>query len=77
MVEVPNSEHIYKADLVLIALGFTGPGKTLAKELGLRMDMRSNFSTERKSFNTNLDKVYAAGGKRTLLFNFGSFFPLF
>jgi hypothetical protein len=24
--------------------------------------MRSNFSTEGKSFNTNLAKVYAAGG---------------
>ena len=42
MVEVPNSEHIYKADLVLIALGFTGPGKTLAKELGLRMVKYNN-----------------------------------
>jgi NADPH-dependent glutamate synthase beta subunit-like oxidoreductase len=37
MVEIANSEHIYKADLVLIALGFTGPGKTLTKELGLKM----------------------------------------
>ena len=37
MVEIPNSEHIYMADLVLIALGFTGPGKTLAKELGIKM----------------------------------------
>jgi hypothetical protein len=25
--------------------------------------MRSNFSTERKSFNTNLENVYAAGGR--------------
>ena len=37
MVEIANSGHVYKADLVLIALGFTGPSKTIAKELGLRM----------------------------------------
>ena len=37
MVEIPNSEHIYMADLVLIELGFSGRGKTLAKELGMKM----------------------------------------
>ena len=36
MDEIPNSNRIYEADLVLIALGFTGPGKELAKEFGLK-----------------------------------------
>ena len=42
MVEIPDSEYIYKADLVLIALGFTGPSKTLAKELALKMVKHSS-----------------------------------
>ena len=36
MEEIPNSDQVYEADLVLIALGFTGPGKDLAKEFGLK-----------------------------------------
>jgi NADPH-dependent glutamate synthase beta subunit-like oxidoreductase len=42
MVEIPDSEYIYKADLVLIALGFTGPSKALAKELAIKMVRHSS-----------------------------------
>jgi len=35
--EVPNTEQVIKADLVLIALGFTGPEKQLAKQFGVKL----------------------------------------
>lgn len=73
MHEIANSEKIYEADLVLIALGFTGPGKSLAIELGLKMDMRSNFLTEKRSYDTNIANVYAAGGKTFSYCNISSF----
>ena len=37
MVEVPDSEKVYSADLVLIALGFLGPEKSLAKHFGVKL----------------------------------------
>lgn len=35
--EVPNTEQVFKADLVLIALGFVGPEKVLSQQLGTKM----------------------------------------
>jgi glutamate synthase (NADPH/NADH) len=43
MVEIPGSARVLEADLVLLALGFVGPEATLAQELGLELDPRSNF----------------------------------
>ena len=36
MEEIPNSEKVFKADLVIIAAGFLGPEKTLAEQFGLK-----------------------------------------
>lgn len=43
MTEVPGSTRVLEADLVLLALGFTGPEARLAEEMGLELDPRSNF----------------------------------
>ena len=43
MVEVPGSEEVLEADLVLLAMGFLGPEATLAAAAGLELDPRSNF----------------------------------
>jgi len=43
MVEVPGSEEVLEADLVLLALGFLGPEATLAAAASLELDPRSNF----------------------------------
>lgn len=43
MVEVPGSEEVLEADLVLLAMGFLGPEATLATSMGLELDPRSNF----------------------------------
>jgi glutamate synthase (NADPH) small chain len=53
MKDVPGSEEEFPADLVLLALGFLGPEETLAKQLGLQTDTRSNFQAEYGKFVTS------------------------
>jgi len=59
-----NETKIFQADIVLIALGFTGPEKILSKSLGVDTDIRSNFATARGKYNTCATKIYAAGDCR-------------
>jgi glutamate synthase (NADPH/NADH) small chain len=43
MVEVPGSEFALQADLVLLAMGFTGPADLpLFEQFGIARDARSN-----------------------------------
>lgn len=63
-VEVPGSEKVWKADLVLLAMGFLGPEDTLPNELKLERDVRSNIKAEFEIFETNVEKVFAAGDMR-------------
>lgn len=63
-VEVPGSEKVWKADLVLLAMGFLGPEDTLPNELKLTRDARSNVKAEFEVFETNVEKVFAAGDMR-------------
>lgn len=63
-LEVPGSEKTWAADLVLLALGFTGPDDALPQEMGLARDSRSNVAAEFGSFTTNLEKVFVAGDMR-------------
>lgn len=63
MSEVPGSEKYYPADLVLLAMGFLGPEKSLPEELGLDLDGRGNIKSSNGQFGTSNFKVYAAGGK--------------
>jgi glutamate synthase (NADPH) small chain len=65
MVEIPGSEFEIKADLVLFAMGFTGPvpGGLLA-QLGVEHDARSNVKADTDSYRTSVDKVFAAGDMR-------------
>jgi NADPH-dependent glutamate synthase beta subunit-like oxidoreductase len=62
--EVPGSEKTWKADLVLLAMGFLGPEETVGKMLGVECDPRSNFSAVHGKFATNISKVFAAGDCR-------------
>jgi glutamate synthase (NADPH/NADH) len=61
MAEVPESEKIFKADMVMLAMGFLGPEKTIIDELKLATDPRSNISTPKGKFCTDVNKVFAAG----------------
>lgn len=62
--EVPGSERIIEADLVLLAMGFLGPENYVASSLGVTLDPRSNYAAEHGKFRTNVDKVFAAGDCR-------------
>ncbi len=61
---IPGSEFTVEADLVLIAIGFTGPEHEGAVEqLALELDPRGNVRT-RQTYRTSLPGVYACGDAR-------------
>jgi glutamate synthase (NADPH/NADH) small chain len=64
MAEVPGSEEVFEADLVLLAMGFVGPEEAAAKMLGVELDPRGNYKAEYGKYATSIDKVYAAGDCR-------------
>jgi glutamate synthase (NADPH/NADH) small chain len=67
MVEVPGSEQEYKADLVLLAMGFVNPVPTVLQAFGVEKDARGNAKATTDGvgcYKTNVDKVFAAGDMR-------------
>lgn len=64
MSEVPGSESIIEADLVLLAMGFLGPEQYVAEMLGIQTDNRSNYNAVHGEFTTNVKGVFAAGDCR-------------
>jgi glutamate synthase (NADPH/NADH) small chain len=63
-VEVPGSEKVYPAQLVLLAMGFMGPENNLLDQLGVEKDERSNAKAEYDKFATNVKGVFTAGDMR-------------
>ena len=63
-VEVEGSEKVWKADLVLLAMGFLGPENPLLKQLEVERDGRSNAKAEHGEYDTNIEGVFAAGDMR-------------
>lgn len=60
-VEIPGSEFEIKADLVLLAMGFTGPGNdALIESFGLQTDARSNIKVD-KNMMTSKKGVFSGG----------------
>ena len=62
--EVAGSEAEIPADLVLLALGFTGPEQPLLAELGIATDPRTNVDAAHGAFATNVPGIFAAGDCR-------------
>jgi glutamate synthase (NADPH/NADH) small chain len=61
MEEIPGSELHIPVDLVVLALGFTGPDtEELKAQLGVDLDPRGNVQVN-SNFSTNVKGVYAAG----------------
>ena len=63
-VEIPGTEKIWKADLVLLAMGFLGPEDTVITPLNLECDARSNVNAVYGKFSTNVEGIFAAGDMR-------------
>ncbi|WAR06760.1 GLT1-like protein [Mya arenaria] len=64
MQEVPGSEKVYKADMVLLAMGFLGPEKSILQEMSVKTDPRGNVNTDKNKYATSIPSVYAAGDCR-------------
>jgi len=62
--ELSGSEQVWPAQLVLLAMGFTGPEAQLLDQLGIERDARSNVKTPPGSYRTNVRGVFAAGDMR-------------
>lgn len=63
-VEIPGSEKVWPAQLVLLAMGFLGPENTLVDALNLEQDQRSNVKAEYGKFATSVEGVFTAGDMR-------------
>ncbi len=67
MVEVPGTEQVMKADLVLLAMGFVSPVATVLDAFGVEKDGRGNAKASTEvtgGYATNVPKVFAAGDIR-------------
>lgn len=62
--EIPGTEKVFPAQLVLLALGFLGPESPVLDQLGVERDPRSNAKAEHGKFITNVPGVFAAGDMR-------------
>jgi glutamate synthase (NADPH/NADH) small chain len=61
---IPGTEFTLDADLVLLAMGFTGPVKNgLIEQLGVTLDARGNVQAD-ESYMTSVSGVFAAGDMR-------------
>ena len=67
LVDVPGSEKVLKADLVLLAMGFVNPVATVLEAFGVDKDARGNAKATTEfsgGYVTNVPKVFAAGDIR-------------
>ena len=62
--EIPGTEQVWPAQLVLIAMGFLGPESTLPAAFGLEQDAAGNVKADYGQFATNVPGVFAAGDMR-------------
>lgn len=62
--EKPGSERRQDVQLVLLAMGFTGPETNLLQDLGLALDERNNVRAEYGDYATSEPGVFAAGDCR-------------
>lgn len=61
---LPGTEAVYEAELVLLAMGFTGPVRNgLLEQLAVELDARGNVKAD-ENFMTSVEGVFAAGDMR-------------
>jgi glutamate synthase (NADPH) small chain len=64
MKEIPDSEFVIEADLVLLAMGFVHPQKDgLLAQLGVALDARGNIQAD-ETYATTVANVWACGDAR-------------
>ena len=64
MKEIANTEKIWKADLILLALGFIGPEKNILDNFGISLNKENNINSAYGEFTTNIEGIFSAGDAR-------------
>jgi len=65
LTEVPDSEFVIKADLILLAMGFLGPKKAgLLDQAGIKLTERGNVDANTDDYLTSEPGVFACGDMR-------------
>jgi glutamate synthase (NADPH/NADH) small chain len=65
LAEVPDSEFVIPADLILLAMGFTGPRKAgMLSQSGVRLTDRGNVEANVEDYRTSEDMIFACGDMR-------------
>ena len=65
MKVIPNTEFNIKADLSLLAMGFTGPIlNNINNDNSFKLDNRSNISANTDDYHTSVKGVFSAGDMR-------------
>ncbi len=63
--EIAGTERELPCQLILLAMGFLHPQKEgLIEKLGVELDNRGNVKAEEGKYQTNIDKIFAAGDMR-------------
>ncbi|MFD1851825.1 glutamate synthase subunit beta [Oceanobacillus bengalensis] len=62
---VPGTEKIWSAQLVLLAIGFSGPETGLIKQTKVALNNQSNIKVKKDTFQTDEEGIFAAGDART------------
>ncbi|MCX7676700.1 MAG: glutamate synthase subunit beta [Alteraurantiacibacter sp.] len=63
--EVPDSEFVLKADLILLAMGFVGPRKAgMVDQSGVELDERGNVKADTVTYRTSDPQIWACGDMR-------------
>jgi glutamate synthase (NADPH) small chain len=62
--EIPGTEKVWPAQLVLLAMGFLGPEDSLLGQLGVERDERSNVRADTERYSTSLPGFFSAGDMR-------------
>ncbi|WP_160680760.1 glutamate synthase subunit beta [Clostridium sp. C8-1-8] len=62
--EIEGSEKVWKADMVLLAMGFVGAEKYVVDSFQVETDGRTNVKAQYGKFQTNVEKVFSCGDMR-------------
>jgi glutamate synthase (NADPH/NADH) small chain len=65
MGEVPGSEFMLRANLVLLAMGFHGPWRgALIEQAGVELDPRNNVKANTLDYRTSTPRIFSCGDMR-------------
>jgi len=65
LAEVPGSEFVIPADLILLAMGFTGPRQAgLLAQAGVALTDRGNVDANTNDYRTSEAMIFACGDMR-------------